>query len=183
MSSLRQQVAAQNRQTFLSAATDIFRLHGINAPLQLVIDKAQLGRATFYRNFQDRRALVLALIEQALERLEKNAHYYSQFNDGFIQLIENHVENLPYLTALMDYWRVIDRHDPVMIEVYQRRDSILQPLIDKAIQHKICRADLSTQDYAMITAILRTSFQGLTEMEQQRLAKRAIDLLLNGIRA
>ncbi|MBL4859611.1 MAG: TetR/AcrR family transcriptional regulator, partial [Acinetobacter sp.] len=37
--------------------------------------------------------------------------------------------------------------------------------------------------YAMITAILRTSFQGLTDIEQQQLAQRAIELLLNGIRA
>ncbi|CAB1222551.1 DNA-binding transcriptional repressor AcrR [Acinetobacter bouvetii] len=180
--STRQEIAAQNRQAFLDAAIHVFRLHGINAPLQLVIDQAQLGRATFYRNFQDRQALVLALMEQALQRLERKAEYYAQFNDGLIQLLENHVENLPYLTALMEYWRVIGRDDPRMIEIYQHRNAILQPLIDKAIKHNVCRADLTTQDYSMITAILRSSFQGLTETEQRHLASRAIDLLLNGIR-
>lgn len=181
--STRQESAVQNRQIFLNAATDIFRLHGINAPLQLVINQAKLGRATFYRNFKDRRALVLALIEQALERLEKKAYYYSQFNDDFVQLIQSHIDHLPDLTALIEYWRVIERSDPIMIEIYQRRDSILQPLIDKAIAHKICRSDLTPKDYAMLTAILRSSFQGLTDIEQRTLASRAIDLLLNGMRA
>lgn len=180
--SSRQQVAAQNYQVFLEAATKVFRQHGINAPLQLVINEAQLGRATFYRNFKDRRALIIAMMEQALERLERKARYYSQFNDGLIQLIQNHVENLPYLTALMEYWRVIEHGDPALVQIYQRRDAILQPLIDKAIEHRLCRPDLTTKDYAMMTAILRASLQGSTDTEQRRLATRAINLLLNGIR-
>lgn len=181
--SIRQQRAVQNREELLTAAIQVFRTHGINAPLQMVIDEAKVGRATFYRNFADRRALVIALMEQALERLAIKAEEFSQYDDGFIRLIQNHVYNLPYLTALMEYWRVIERNDPIMVDIYARRDAILQPLIDRAIQHGVCRTDLTTKDYAMITAILRTSFQGLTDTEQQLLAQRAIELLLHGIRA
>ena len=90
---IRQQRAAQNREELLEAAIQIFRTHGINAPLQLVIDEAKVGRATFYRNFADRRALVIALMEQALERLAQRAAEFSQYDDGFIRLIQNHVYN------------------------------------------------------------------------------------------
>ena len=83
----------------------------------------------------------------------------------------------------MEYWRVIERNDPVMVDIYARRNAILQPLIDQAIQHCVNRPDLTTQDYSMITTILRNSFQGLTDLEQQQLAQRAIELLLNGIQA
>ena len=179
----RQQQAAQNREELLSAALKIFRQQGIRAPLQLVIDEAGVGRATFYRNFQDRRELVIALMEQALTRLELHAQNYAQYPDGLIRLIRNHVDNLPYLTALMEYWRVIDRHDPIMVDIYLRRDAILQPLIDQAIVHQVCRADLTTRDYALITGILRASFQGMTDAEQIALATRAVDLLIDGIKA
>ena len=179
----RQQKAVQNRIDLLNAALLIFRHHGIRAPLQMVIDEAGVGRATFYRNFADRKALVIALMEYGLERLEKNAQHFIQFEDGLFQLIRNHIHNLPLLTALVDYWRVIEHHDPVLIEIYARRDAILQPLIDKAIAHGVCRADLTPKDYAMITGILRSSFQGLNEQEQVRLATRAVDLLINGIKA
>ncbi len=37
----RQQRAAQNREELLEAAVQVFRTHGINAPLQLVIDARQ----------------------------------------------------------------------------------------------------------------------------------------------
>lgn len=179
----RQQRAAQNREDLLNAAIIIFRQQGIQAPLQLVIDEAGVGRATFYRNFEDRRALVIALMEQALTRLEERAKKYSEYPDGFIQLIQNHIYNLPNLTALTEYWRVIDRNDPIMVRIYQRRDAILQPLIDQSIANQICRPDLSPKDYAMITSILRSSFQGLGDEEQMDLAKRAVDLLIHGIKA
>lgn len=180
--SLRQERAAQNREDLLAAAIHIFRSHGINAPLQLIIDAAQVGRATFYRNFSDRRELVLALMEQALDRLENRARNHAQYQDGFIRLIEDHIHNIPYLTALMEYWRVIERNDPAMVLIYQRRDRILQPLIDTAIANGTCRSDFSPRDYTMVTSILRASLQGYTDADQEKLATRAVDLLLNGIR-
>ncbi|ENV18887.1 TetR/AcrR family transcriptional regulator [Acinetobacter guillouiae] len=180
---IRQKQAAQNREDLLNAALKIFRKQGIRAPLQLVIDEAGVGRATFYRNFKDRHELVIALMEQALTRLDERAKSFSEYPDGLIRLIRNHVENLPYLTALMEYWRVIDRNDPSMVDIYQRRDAILQPLIDQAIAHRICRPDLTSKDYALITGILRASFQGLTDEEQVQLATRAVDLLIDGIKA
>jgi len=179
----RQQQAAQNREDLLEAALKVFRQQGIRTPLQSVIDEAGVGRATFYRNFKDRRELVIALMEQALTRLEERAKSFSPYPDGLIRLISNHVDNLPYLTALMEYWRVIDHHDPIMVDIYQRRDAILQPLIDQAIVHKICRPDLTPKDYALITGILRAAFQGLTDDEQVKLATRAVDLLIDGIKA
>ena len=179
----RQQQAVQNREDLLEASLKVFRKHGILAPLQLIIDEANVGRATFYRNFKDRRALVIALMEKALNRMEKQAKDCMPYPDGMIRLIQNHVDNLPYLTALTEYWRVIDRDDPALVNIYLQRDQILQPLIDQAIAHNVCRADLSTKDYALITGILRTSFQGMNEEEQIQLAKRAIDLLIHGIKA
>lgn len=179
---LRQERAVQNREDLLAAAIQIFRSHGINAPLQLIIDKAQVGRATFYRNFSDRRELVLALMEQALDRLENRARNHAKHHDGFIRLIQDHIHNIPYLTALMEYWRVIELDDPAMMLIYQRRDQILQPLIDTAIANGTCRSDFSPRDYTMVTSILRASLQGFTNADQEKLATRAVDLLLNGIR-
>ncbi|WP_161879836.1 hemagglutinin, partial [Alkalibacterium sp. MB6] len=111
-------------------------------------------------NFADRKALIAALLERAITRLEQKAKELRVFNDGFIRLIEGHIEQIPQLVVLIDYWRIIDRQDPIMLNIYERRDKALQPLIDQAIQHQLCRADLTPQDFGMITAILGSSFQG-----------------------
>jgi len=178
----RQQLAAHNRDELLNAAEEVFRTHGVHVPLQTIIDHAGVGRATFYRNFADRKALMLALLEQAMTRLEQRAQALQGLNDGFIRLIEGHVEQLPHLVVLIDYWRIIDRQDPIMLNIYERRDKALQPLIDQAIEHRLCRHDLTPQDFGMITAILGSSFQGHHRSDQIRLAQRAIQLLLNGIK-
>lgn len=178
----RQQLAAHNRDELLNAAEEIFRKQGVHVPLQAIIDHACVGRATFYRNFADRKALIAALLERAITRLEQRAEALLEFNDGFIRLIEGHIEQLPHLVVLIDYWRIINREDPIMLNIYERRDKALQPLIDKAIEHQLCRADLTPQDFGMIIAILGSSFQGHHASDQVRLAKRAIELLLNGIK-
>ncbi len=178
----RQQLAAHNRDELLNAAEEIFRKQGVHVPLQAIIDHAGVGRATFYRNFADRKALIAALLERAITRLEQKAKELRVFNDGFIRLIEGHIEQIPQLVVLIDYWRIIDRQDSIMLNIYERRDKALQPLIDQAIQHQLCRADLTPQDFGMITAILGSSFQGHQASDQLRLTKRAIELLLNGIK-
>ncbi|OEC91627.1 TetR/AcrR family transcriptional regulator [Acinetobacter sp. YK3] len=178
----RQQLAAHNRDELLNAAEEVFRKQGVHVPLQAIIDHAGVGRATFYRNFADRKALIAALLERAITRLEQKAKELLIFNDGFIRLIESHIEQIPQLVVLIDYWRIIDREDPIMLNIYERRNKALQPLIDQAIQHKLCRPDLTPQDFGMITGILGSSFQGHQASDQLRLAKRAIELLLNGIK-
>ena len=181
--SSRHRLALHNREMLLEAASQIFRLHGIHAPLQLVIDQAQVGRATFYRNFKDRRALVIAMVKQSFDRLEQKAESLAQYDDGFIRLIHEHIYNIPYLIALIEYWRVIVKNDPILDTLFQRRDEILQPLIDKAITTGHCRSDFTTHDYVIVTSILRSAIQEVNESEQLRIAKRAVELLIHGIRA
>lgn len=107
--SKRQKIAAHNRDELLNAAEECFRIHGINVPLQVVIDHAGVGRATFYRNFCDRKALISALLERAITQLEQKAAHFQQFEDGLFRLIEGHIAQLPKLAILQDFWRVIDR--------------------------------------------------------------------------
>lgn len=178
----RQQLAAQNRDELLNAAEEILRTHGVYVPLQVIIDHAGVGRATFYRNFDDRKALIVALLEKGTRLLERRATAFLQFDNGLIRLIEDLLNELPLLVVLTDYWRILDRHDPVMLDIYERRERILQPLIDQAIRHKLCRPDLTAQDFGIITSILGSSFQGYATDEQARLARRAVTLLLNGIK-
>ncbi|WP_151709752.1 TetR/AcrR family transcriptional regulator [Acinetobacter brisouii] len=175
------QRAAQNREELLNAAAEMMKTHGIHVPLQIIIDDAGVGRATFYRNFADRKHLIYALLEQSIDHLETRAKYYGQFEDGLFLLLHSHIKNLPHLSALKEYWRVLDADDPHLQKLVQQHQQIIQPLIDHAIAAGICRADLTFEDYRTIISILAASFRGHTEQEQKRLAKRAIELLMTGI--
>ncbi len=43
--------------------TSVFGQHGVTAPLDLVVERPGVGRATLYRNFPDRTALIEALLD------------------------------------------------------------------------------------------------------------------------
>ncbi|WP_343597559.1 TetR/AcrR family transcriptional regulator [Acinetobacter sp.] len=175
------QRATQNREELLHAASEMIKEHGIHVPLQLIISHAGVGRATFYRNFSDRKHLIYALLENSIENLKRRVQHFRQFDDGLFQLIHSHIHHLPYLAALKEYWKILEHDDPVLHELIQRHQSIVQPLIDRAICAGICRPDLNFEDYRTIISILASSFRGHTTQEQARLAKRAIELLLTGI--
>jgi hypothetical protein len=49
---------------------------------------------------------MFALLDQAMMRLER-ASALLEYNDGFIRLIEGHIEQLPHLIVLIDYWRIM----------------------------------------------------------------------------
>ena len=42
--------AATRRAQLLDAADTVFTQHGVNAPLELVVEQAGVGRATLYRH-------------------------------------------------------------------------------------------------------------------------------------
>ncbi|MEB3754837.1 TetR/AcrR family transcriptional regulator [Acinetobacter sp. MD2(2019)] len=173
--------ATQNREELLQAAAEMIKTHGIHVPLQLIIDHAGVGRATFYRNFSDRTALIHALLADSIENLKPRVARYENDDDGLFQLIHSHIENLRYLSALKEYWKVLEHDDPVLKQLSLRHQAIIQPLIDRAIAAKKCRPDLTFEDYRTIVSILASSFRGHTEQEQTRLAKRVLELLFVGI--
>ncbi len=49
----------------------VFGQHGVTAPLDLVVERAQVGRATLYRNFPDRTALIQALLQRTVDRIRR----------------------------------------------------------------------------------------------------------------
>jgi len=63
--------AAARRALILDAADHVFGQHGVTAPLDLVVERAQVGRATLYRNFPDRTALIQALLQRTVDRIRR----------------------------------------------------------------------------------------------------------------
>ena len=62
--------AQRRREALLTAATSCFQEFGHDVPLEVVADRAGVGRGTLYRNFKDRDALVLAIFSREMDRFE-----------------------------------------------------------------------------------------------------------------
>src|SRR5258708_25777722 len=75
------------RAQLLDAADAVFSEHGVTAPLDLVVERAEVGRATLYRQFPDRRALMLALLERSLDNMRLAAEAMAEDDDAFYKLL------------------------------------------------------------------------------------------------
>src|SRR5256885_8030391 len=82
------------RAQLLDAADDVFSEHGVTAPLDLVVERAEVGRATLYRQFPDRRALMLALLERSLDNMRLAAEAMAEDDDAFYKLLSRLAERI-----------------------------------------------------------------------------------------
>ncbi|MFD2378996.1 TetR/AcrR family transcriptional regulator [Ottowia pentelensis] len=76
---------ATRRAQLLDAADAVFTTHGVNAPLELVVQHAGVGRATLYRQFPDRHAILLALLERSAQRTQDRAQSLKDRPDAFLR--------------------------------------------------------------------------------------------------
>lgn len=168
--------AALRRDQILDAADAVFSRHGVTAPLDLVVAQAGVGRATLYRNFPDRAALMDALLDRSLSTLEANAGGADLF-----ALLEQVAQCIVASPAVTDYWRAVDAGHPLDKEGRERLARLFRAPLAAAIKSGACRPDLKPGDIVLVCGMLGAALRGSSAAQQRSLARRAIELVRGGI--
>ena len=168
--------AALRRDQILDAANAVFSEHGVTAPLELVVARAGVGRATLYRNFPDRAALMDALLERALSTLERDAAGAS-----LSDLLQQVALSIVAAPAVSDYWRAVEAGHPVAKTGRERLARLFRAPLAAAIKSGACRPDLKPADIVLVCGMLGAALRGATPAQQRSLARRAVELLEGGI--
>lgn len=174
--------AQLRRLALLDAAAAVFSEQGVNAPLELVIERAGVGRATLYRNFPDRGALMQALMGRNLDRIEEEAQRLAEREDGLFELLAFMAQRIADSAPITDYWRAIDREHPLVREAQARLGRMVRPLIQQAVAAGRCRADFVDSDFVLAVGMVGALLRGHTLAQRRRLGRRALELLLDGLR-
>ncbi|MDB5792741.1 MAG: TetR family transcriptional regulator [Massilia sp.] len=170
--------AALRRDHILDAADAVFSESGITAPLDLVVTRAGVGRATLYRNFPDRAALVEALFERALTGLEAAAPGQDLF-----ALVEQVGLRIVAAPAIADYWRALEPGDLGAKAARERLARLFRAPLAAAVARKACRRDLRPGDLVLVCGMLGAALRGGTPANRRALVRRAIALLQDGVAA
>ena len=173
--------AAARRALILDAADHVFGQHGVTAPLDLVVERAQVGRATLYRNFPDRTALIEALLQRTVEKIEAHLQELGERDDALFELIIGMAKRIVYSPALADYWRAVDPDEPAIKAARERILSLSEPALLRAKAAGLCRLDLQLSDISLISGMLGAALRGRTVEDRAALARRAIELLRPGL--
>lgn len=174
--------AAARRAQILDAADAVFGQHGVTAPLDLVVERAQVGRATLYRNFPDRTALVEALLQRTVTRIQRQVQTLGDRDDALFEVLNGMAARIVQSPALSDYWRAVDPDDPTIKTARETIRAVLRAPMQRAIAAGLCRADLDVTDISLISGMLGAALRGKTREERARLATRALQLLRGGLR-
>lgn len=173
--------AATRRAQLLDAADTVFATHGVNAPLELVVEHANVGRATLYRQFPDRHAILLALMERSADRLHAQAQALREQPDAFFQLLHYLSDRIVRSPSLSDYWRTAKLDDPRVNAVRQRVWEAFGPALQRGKDCGLIRADIQAQDISLLSGMLGAALRGHTDAERRRLARQALGIVLRGL--
>ncbi|MGH8074927.1 MAG: TetR/AcrR family transcriptional regulator [Lysobacter sp.] len=168
----------RHRAALLDAAARVFAAHGVHASLDLVVEAAGVGRATLYRHFADRQALLLALVDRTMEPLLK-AGEGGPPGDVLIARITELGRTVRAATALADAWRAV-APDQTALQQRQRKllDSCRKPLAD-AIAAGNVRPDLTLDDVSQVMRMV-VAANGQHQADDDA-SRRIIDLVVSGM--
>ena len=153
--------ARANLQLLLDAAFEVFSEHGSQAALDLVAERAGVSRATLYRNFADRNALMRALLSRMVDQLQARAEELRPLGpDALAGFMSHWAETMVRTTPLVDFWRTLDRGDPTLVQAQQRLRAMLAPLLEQARQAGRCRPDLSVDDLVLVGGMFGAARRG-----------------------
>ena len=175
--------AQMHRTLLLDAADMVFSEHGVHAALELVTAQAGVSRATLYRNFPDRDALMGALLERTFEKLEAQAQNLQKRNDALFCMLEHMASLVAECAPVSDHWRAADRDSPVLAGAQRRLTRLVKPLLAQAISSGTCRPDLTAKDVILVSSMLGSGLRGRNAAQRRSLSRRALHLLLDGLRA
>lgn len=174
--------ALQNRAAVLDAARAVFADQGLDAPLDLIAEKAGVGRGTLYRHFADRTELALAVLEEDVAELGRRTA--EQGNDPqvffwFLDALAEHMIRNAGLAGVVRNVRSPDALTPLRQRLMEAGSAPLR----RAQAAGLVREDLRPMDIRLIATLLGSGFQGADETERRAVSARIRVILLDGVKA
>ena len=175
--------AELNRRRILAAAREVFRDRGLGATLDDVARHAGVGTGTVYRRFRNKEALVDALFEDMIERIEQATAEALEEEDAWRGLATG-LERVCELQALDLGLRQVTLgtgKGPQRQKIVRERvKPAVDALVTRAKEQGSLRADVQPWDLPMIQLMIASVSDHTGHPE---LWRRYLYLILDGMRA
>ena len=174
--------AQRNRAALLAAAREVFGEHGLDASLDEIARRAQVGNATLYRRFPSRRELIAEVFAGRMtEYVQLAAHALTE-PDAWTAFVA-------YLTRLCEM-QATDRglsellitntfdDDDRLTELRAEAQRGAADVIRRAQQHRVLRADFTRQDLSLMLMANSGVVRRSTDPQAWR---RQLSLVIDGL--
>jgi AcrR family transcriptional regulator len=177
--------ARRNRDQILSAARDVFVEQGVEAPLEEIARRSGVAITTLRRRFRDRHALERAVALDVWDRLiSETERAAGEGLDAFGVLarylrrgLELRVGSLfPAIVADLD-------GDDDIARAREQAAGVLRTTVARAREEGGLRPDVDAGDIGLILVRLGRPLALLPAAIDEAIARRQLDLLIDGLRA
>lgn len=174
--------AQRNRDAILRAAREVFAESGVTAPLELIAKRAGVGRATLYRRFPTRDALVAAIFEADMDELHRIARRDGDPALAFFAILEHTLELQRRNPAVLEIFTTSTISKDVVQHGAIAFEAFLEQPLREAQAAGLVRADLEVKDVGTLLIMIAATGPALrTDPGAERWRARAWQLLHDAI--
>lgn len=169
--------AAGNRRALLDAARELFDQRGIDLPLVEVARAAGVGQGVLYRHFPDRLALVFAVFEENMERLEAHAAASPMTVRDLAFEVASGTSGIAPMLSLVT--QAAD--DPRLIALEERTRALLTDARERDLASGRLRPDLTVEDLLAAMSMIAALTASTPPALRQSRVEHAWALLEKGV--
>lgn len=174
--------ARRNRDAILLAAREVFSEQGINAPLELVANRAGVGRATLYRRFPTRDDLIEAIFDSDREELREIIASTPDPSQTFFAILEHTLVLQTRNAAILEMFTSPNVRRETLTRTMAEFHVLLAGPLERAQRAGLVREDVLPADIGTLLVMLAATGPALRHEENGQLRRaRAWRLLLDGI--
>ena len=169
------------RERLVRAAIELYASDGFEVPLEKIADRAKVGRATLYRNFPDREALSVAVMEAHLHDLATQVAQWGDRGDAFVLGVRV-LANKAIVSSGLEKIVPLDRQAPSVTRGFRQGvEDILAAPLARAKAAGLIRADFDISNVHRV--VLMVAGGGLDSHRRNTAAsiEQALQLLMRGL--
>lgn len=175
--------ARRNRERLIAEAKRLFAERGIEAPLDELASRAEVGAGTLYRHFPSRDALIRALYDDGVAELQSHATEILDADtawggvERWLEILSGWLAERPYIPGVLRRVAELDPdHRPGM-----EFEALLDGLVERAQAEGALRPDVTAVDLGVLVDMLGSLGQyGGAYLPYWR---RQLTIVLDGLRA
>lgn len=175
--------AKDRRERIVAAAATVFARQGYAVALDAVASEAAVGRATLYRNFPDRYALALAVMERRIEEVAAIADEYHERPDTFLLMVKKMCDSRTDYAALAN--AVATQHGAegrqAIAVLRARMEGVCAVPIARAQRAGLIRTDFAVTEVHRLTMMLAAGATEWDQDDRDREFDRALRLIMEGL--
>lgn len=173
----QRQDAQRNRELLLEAGEQVFREHGLHVPLQLIAERAGVGRGTLYRHFPDRDHLARAMIERRVDLIEQRLAAAPDPARSVEEIFFWIADTLSAIPGLHSYLASTEAGRTALEQLNQQLRGILAGPVKAARARGLLRPGVTLDDFVYGWAMLEGGLLAVPSQDRSRMVARAKALL------